>query len=72
MFNLLQTTLFLFVRHQHLLVYVDDLLMASSDDNSLAQLQTLLHSEFKIKNLGPARLFPGLEILRSSEGIAVC
>lgn len=54
------------------LVYVDDLLIANNDDDSLEQLHALLRSEFKIKDLGPARFFLGLEISRSSEGIAVC
>lgn len=44
----------------------------SNDDGSLAQLQDLLRSEFKIKDLGPARFFLGLEISRSSDGIVVC
>lgn len=54
------------------LVYVDDLLITINDDAALAQLKDLLHSEFKIKDLGSARFFLGLEISRSSEGIAVC
>ena len=54
------------------LVYVDDILIASNDDEALLALQTLLRSEFKIKDLGNARFFLGLEIARSSTGIAVC
>lgn len=54
------------------LVYVDDILIASNDDEALSQLQTLLRSEFKIKDLGQARFFLGLEIARSSDGISVC
>ena len=51
---------------------MDDLLITINDDAALAQLKDLLHSEFKIKDLGSARFFLGLEISRSSEGIAVC
>lgn len=54
------------------LVYVDDLLTVSNNDAALDQLHTLLHSEFKIKDLGEARFFLGLEISRSADGIFVC
>ena len=51
------------------LVYVDDLLIANNDDDSLEQLHALLRSEFKIKDLGPARFFLALEIARNTTGI---
>lgn len=54
------------------LVYVDDILIASNDDLVVCQLKELLSSEFKIKDLVPARFFLGLEIARSSTCIFVC
>ena len=67
----------LFVKHTSssfvaVLVYVDDILIASNDNAAVASLQVLLRSEFKIKDLGQARFFLGLEIARSAEGISVC
>lgn len=54
------------------LVYVDDIMIASNDTAEVENLQALLRSEFKIKDLGPARFFLRLEIVRSSAGISVC
>ena len=55
-----------------LLVYVDDIDIASNNSEDLVAFKTLLSKEFKIKDLGPMRFFLGLEISRSTKGISVC
>lgn len=54
------------------LVYVDDVLIASNDLNQIQTVKNFLHDAFKIKVLGKAKYFLGLEILRSSVGINLC
>jgi hypothetical protein len=54
-----------------LLVYVDDILIASNSAEDVAELKNYLDSQFKLKDLGPVRYFLGLEIARSSKGISI-
>ncbi|KAF5467255.1 hypothetical protein F2P56_017100 [Juglans regia] len=55
-----------------LLVYVDDIIVANNDLNSVNDLKTFLHSKFKIKDLDSLRYFLGIEIARSAKGIHLC
>lgn len=54
-----------------LLVYVDDVAIASNDPKAVASFITLLNDIFHLKDLGPLKYFLGLEIARFPEGISV-
>lgn len=54
-----------------LLVYVDDLLITGTYLEIINELKVILHSCFKLKDLGSVRYFLGLELARSSEGILI-
>ena len=54
------------------LVYVDDIIIASNDDGDVGQLKSDLSNAFKLRDLGPLKYFLGLEIARSSKRISVC
>lgn len=54
------------------LVYVDDIIIASNDDNDVTQLKGALSDAFKLRDLGQLKYFLGLEIARSSRGISIC
>ena len=55
-----------------LLVYVDDILIASNDIALVTLLKQALDAEFKLKDLGNLKYFLGLEVARSSTGISLC
>ncbi|KAG7532846.1 Zinc finger CCHC-type superfamily [Arabidopsis thaliana x Arabidopsis arenosa] len=48
----------------YLLLYVDDILIASKDKRSIEDLKALLGSEFEMKDLGEAKKILGMEIER--------
>jgi hypothetical protein len=50
-----------------LLVYVDDIVIASNDSVAVSQLIV----KFKLKDLGPLKYFLGLEIARNKDGISL-
>ena len=55
-----------------LLVYVDDILIASDNQQSVAELKIMLDQQFKLKDLCDLKFFLGLEIARSEKGIHLC
>lgn len=67
----------LFIRNVHgiytaVLVYVDDIIIASNNDEDVTQLKIDLNDAFKLRDLGILKYFLGLEIARSTKGISVC
>lgn len=53
------------------LVHVDDLLLCGDDENEITHLKTSLHDAFIIKDVGLARYFLGIEIVRSTLGTLI-
>jgi len=51
----------------YLLLYVDDILIASKDKEQVCELKTLLNSEFEMKDLGDAKKILGMEITRDRQ-----
>lgn len=58
-------------RYLAILVYVDDIIIASNNDDDMDSFKKSLAGHFKLRDLGPLRFFLGLEIARSSSGISV-
>ncbi|CAA7015851.1 unnamed protein product [Microthlaspi erraticum] len=54
------------------LVYVDDIIIASNNDEDVQLLVADLQKAFKLRDLGELRYFLGLEIARSRKGISIC
>ncbi|XP_041000612.1 uncharacterized mitochondrial protein AtMg00810-like [Juglans microcarpa x Juglans regia] len=55
-----------------LLIYVDDIVVASSHMDSIEVLQRFLNDHFIIKSIGNLRYFLSIEVARSSKGISIC
>ena len=55
-----------------LLVYVDDILLASDNKQAVDELKVLLDQQFKLKDLGELKFFLALEVARSASGISLC
>ena len=64
------------IKHQDtsflaLLIFVDDIIIASNDQLVVDTLKHALNCKFKMKDLGPLRYFLGLEVARSTTGISI-
>lgn len=53
------------------LVYVDDLIIATNSMALMSQFKTYLSQCFKMKDLGKLRYFLGIEVARSAEGMVL-
>jgi histone deacetylase 1/2 len=66
------TSLFLFQRPgitMFLLIYVDDIIVASSSDLAITRLVKDLNDNFAIKDLGDLHYFLGIEVKRTQNGL---
>lgn len=52
----------------YVLIYVDDVIMASEDNSMLKECERTLSAKFKIKNLGNVQNYLGLQIKRDING----
>uniref|UniRef100_A0A2N9FX30 Reverse transcriptase Ty1/copia-type domain-containing protein n=1 Tax=Fagus sylvatica TaxID=28930 RepID=A0A2N9FX30_FAGSY len=52
-----------------LIVYVDDMVVTSNDEEGIRRLRDYLAKEFEMKDLGALRYFLGIEVARSRHGI---
>ena len=55
-----------------MLVYVDDILIASNDVDVVSAFKPFLDNKFKLKDLGTLKFFLGLEVARTTKGISLC
>ena len=55
-----------------ILVYVDDILIASNDVDAVNVFKQFLDSKFKLKDLGTLKYFLGLEVARTTNEISLC
>lgn len=55
-----------------LLVYVDDIVIASNCEAEVVSSKAIMRKQFKMNDLGPVKYFLGMEITRSAVGISIC
>ena len=56
----------------YLLLYVDDMLIASKSQDEIEKLKTQLNQEFEMKDLGEAKMILGMEITRDRKRGKLC
>ena len=56
----------------NVLVYVDDLVISDNDSVALSSFKSYLSDCFKMKDLGPLKIFLGIEVARSSTSLFLC
>ena len=56
----------------YLLLYIDDMLIASQSLEEIEKLKTRLKSEFEMKDLGEAKMILGMEIVRDRKLGKLC
>lgn len=68
------TSLFYYNSGKHtlfVLVYVDDIIVASSSQEAIEALLKDLHHEFALKDMGDLHYFLGIEVKRASHGLVL-
>ena len=55
-----------------LLIYVDDILIASNNIEAVNTFKVFLDAKFKLKDFGTLKYFLGLEVARTEKGISLC
>lgn len=53
----------------YVLIYVDDIIIASNSSSSIGHLISHLGNEFAVKDLGPLSYFLGIQVTKTSEGL---
>jgi hypothetical protein len=68
------TSLFIYQKRGvsiYMLIYVDDIIVTASSQESVAALLRDLKKEFALKDLGDLHYFLGIEVKKSKEGIVL-
>ena len=55
----------------YLFVYVDDIVITSSDQEGIQKLKQHLFNHFQTKDLGKLKYFLGIEIAQSNSGVVM-
>jgi len=53
----------------YLLIYVDDIIITTSDPAAITELLQLLSADFAVKDLGDLHYFLGVEVLKMDSGL---